>query len=71
SLSKNQGKIGSLMEILVEARSENGIFYGRSSYQAPEIDGVTFIKTKNAKIGTCMQTRITEADEYDLTGVPA
>ncbi|MFP4453427.1 MAG: 30S ribosomal protein S12 methylthiotransferase RimO [Desulfobacterales bacterium] len=71
SLSKNQGKIGSLMEILVEARSENGIFYGRSRYQAPEIDGVTFIKTKNAKIGTCMQTRITEADEYDLTGVPA
>ncbi|MFW6011106.1 MAG: 30S ribosomal protein S12 methylthiotransferase RimO [Desulfosalsimonas sp.] len=70
SLSKNREKTGSVMEILVEGRSQDSRFFGRTQYQAPEVDGVTFIETDNAKIGTKMQVRVTDADEYDLTGVP-
>ncbi|MFP4194529.1 MAG: 30S ribosomal protein S12 methylthiotransferase RimO, partial [Desulfobacterales bacterium] len=71
SLSKNRRKTGSIMKVLVEGRSEDGWFFGRTQYQAPEVDGVTFIETDNAQIGTSMEVRITEADEYDITGVPA
>lgn len=70
SLSKNREKTGSIMEILVEGRSQDGRFFGRTQYQAPEVDGVTFIETDNTETGARMKVRITEADEYDLTGVP-
>ncbi|MFP3980106.1 MAG: 30S ribosomal protein S12 methylthiotransferase RimO [Desulfobacterales bacterium] len=70
SLAKNQEKIGSRMRVLVEGQSDDGRFYGHSQYQAPEVDGVTFIETNTAEIGTYMDLQITRADEYDLTGVP-
>lgn len=70
SLDKNREKIGSRVEVLVEGRAEDGRFYGRTRLQAPEVDGVTFIETQTAEIGKCMDIRITDADEYDLTGVP-
>ncbi|MCF8096115.1 MAG: 30S ribosomal protein S12 methylthiotransferase RimO [Desulfobacteraceae bacterium] len=71
SLTKNRSKIGSYSEVLVEGRTDDGRFYGRIRHQAPEVDGITFIETDNAKIGTYMNLYITGADEYDLTGVPA
>ncbi|MFW6081838.1 MAG: 30S ribosomal protein S12 methylthiotransferase RimO [Desulfosalsimonas sp.] len=70
SLYKNRKKIGGILEVLVEGRSEDGRFFGRTRQQAPEVDGATFIETENAGIGTYMYLRITDADEYDLTGVP-
>lgn len=70
SLAKNQEKIGSRIRVLVEGQSNDGRFYGRSQNQAPEVDGVTFIETNTAEMGTYMDLHITGADEYDLTGVP-
>lgn len=70
SLNKNREKIGSRVEVLVEGRAEDGRFYGRTRLQAPEVDGVTFIEAQTAEIGKCIDIRITDADEYDLTGVP-
>jgi ribosomal protein S12 methylthiotransferase len=43
SLAKNTQKIGQCMEVLVEGRDDQGRFYGRTRFQAPEVDGVTFI----------------------------
>lgn len=70
SLAKNREKIGRQMEVLVEGRTEDGRFFGRTRYQAPEVDGVTFIESGTAEIGGFVQVRILDADEYDLTGVP-
>lgn len=72
SLAKNREKIGQCTEVLVEDRAEDGRLYGRTRLQAPEVDGVTFIDNpgKSAAPGKTMKIRITDADEYDLTGVP-
>jgi ribosomal protein S12 methylthiotransferase len=66
----NQSLIGSVEEMLIEGKSEiPGYSYtGRLQRQAPDIDGVTHIKTKNKKPGDIVKCRIDSADEYDLYG---
>ena len=68
SNSINQGLIGSIQEILIEGKSDRGdyIYVGRCRRQAPEIDGVTYVKARQAKTGSFIQGRITAADDYDL-----
>jgi ribosomal protein S12 methylthiotransferase len=41
---------------------------GRCRRQAPEIDGITYIKKSKAPIGKIVKCKITFADEYDLFG---
>ncbi len=66
----NQKLIGSIQEVLIEEKSdrEGYAFVGRCRRQAPEIDGVTYIKGSNAKIGDIIHCKITAADHYDLFG---
>ena len=42
---------------------------GRTVYDAPDIDGVLFIKGEPPKQGTFFDAKITGSGEYDLTGV--
>ena len=60
--------IGSIQEILIEGKSDRSgyIYVGRCRRQAPEIDGVTYVKGKQAKTGSIIKGRITAADDYDL-----
>ncbi len=66
----NAALIGSTQEVLIEGKSdrEGYSFIGRCRRQAPEIDGVTYIKDGNAKIGRIVNCIITDADHYDLYG---
>jgi ribosomal protein S12 methylthiotransferase len=41
---------------------------GRCQRQAPEIDGVTYIKGAQLKIGSIVKCEIIAADDYDLFG---
>ena len=61
-------KVGMTIKVLVdEADGHQAV--GRSSADAPEIDGVVHInKAKNAKAGDFAQVRITRADAHDLHG---
>ena len=70
SHSINQGLIGSLQEVLIEEKSDRPDFdfAGRCRRQAPEIDGITYIKGANAKIGSIVKCKIVSADDYDLFG---
>lgn len=70
SHSINQSLIGSTQQVLIESKSdrEGYAFIGRSRRQAPEIDGVTYVKDADAKIGRFVHCRITGADHYDLFG---
>jgi ribosomal protein S12 methylthiotransferase len=67
----NQALIGSIQEVLVEGKSERSgyNFIGRSRRQAPEIDGVTYIKARQAKVGSIIKCKIMSADDYDLFAV--
>jgi ribosomal protein S12 methylthiotransferase len=63
-----QGKVGSLDEVLIEGKSDlpDYPFIGRNSRQAPEIDGVTYVRGKRLRPGQIIPVRIRAADEYDL-----
>jgi len=47
---------------------ENGFMIGRTWMDAPEIDGVIYLKGKG-KIGDLVKVRVEEHDEYDMKGV--
>ena len=67
---KNEEKIGSTVEVLVEGYdSYIKCFYGRSAADAPEIDGkVFFMSPKSLEIGSFVNVIINDVIEYDLLG---
>ena len=67
----NHALIASIQEVLVEGKSDiaDYPYIGRCRRQAPDIDGVTYIKGENLSAGDFVTCRITAADEYDLFGV--
>jgi ribosomal protein S12 methylthiotransferase len=58
--------------VLIEEDLGNHMFAGRTCFQAPEVDGVTYVNTAASghelPIGGFAWTRITDAMEYDLMG---
>ncbi len=68
SLEKNKSKIGKKMTVLVEGKSEENGFFGRSQAEAPEVDGLIYIKGNKIKVGDFVEVKITEALDYDLIG---
>jgi len=70
SAAINKKLIGSVQEVLIEEKSdrEGFAFLGRCRRQAPEVDGITFIRNHNAEIGRIIKCKITAADHYDLYG---
>jgi ribosomal protein S12 methylthiotransferase len=71
SAELNQRRVDRIYEVLVEENPDQGVFIGRTMFQAPEVDGVTFIYADGLEIGTRVKVRITEAFEYDIAGEPA
>lgn len=68
SHEKYKKRIGQRMKVLVEGEGPQiGTLRGRFEGQAPEIDGVVFLKG-NAKPGQWVEAQILEALPYDLIG---
>jgi len=65
----NTGKrfIGRDLKVLIE-KKENNLFIGRTQYDAPEVDGVVFIKKVGLNIGDFYNAKIVDSYEYDLIG---
>lgn len=70
SREKHRGLIGKTVEVLIEGFSEETelLLQGRTSQQAPDIDGVVLINSGEACVGEMVRVRITESMEYDLLG---
>jgi ribosomal protein S12 methylthiotransferase len=72
SSENNQKYIGKIVKVLVEESLENNLFAGRTNFQAPEVDGISYINTSSLpfdlKIGSFTDMRVTDAMEYDLMG---
>ena len=64
--------VGRSLKVLIEEResgSEN-TYIGRSEYDAPDVDGVVFVRSPAAlKAGDFVKVMITDAYEYDLAGI--
>ncbi len=70
SREKHREFIGRTVDVLVEGYSEETelLLQGRTSQQAPDIDGVVLINSGTARIGEIVQVKITDSMEYDLIG---
>ena len=72
SAQNYQKYIGQMLEVLVEEAIEGGLFAGRAIFQAPEVDGMAYIKSgpqqPGPQIGSFSRIKVTDAMEYDLIG---
>jgi ribosomal protein S12 methylthiotransferase len=69
---KNQKHIGRTLQVLIEEDLGNRLFAGRACFQAPEVDGITYVNCAGSAIppaiGCFVRARINDAMEYDLMG---
>lgn len=68
SKTLNDKLVGRTVDVLVEENPEQGVYLGRTMFQTPEVDGVTFIYADGLEIGTFVKVRITQGFEYDIAG---
>jgi len=70
SFRRNRALIGQTEEVIVEGYSEETelLLKGRSSRQAPDIDGQVYITAGTADVGDIVLLRITDSSDYDLIG---
>jgi ribosomal protein S12 methylthiotransferase len=70
SFRRNRTLIGTIEQVIVEGYSEETelLLKGRSSRQAPDIDGQVYITSGNADVGDIVSLRITDSSDYDLIG---
>ena len=70
SLKRNEARIGSVEQVLVTDTDGNGGILGRSSREAPEVDGEIFVSCGDARPrpGQFIPVEILSAEEYDLRG---
>ncbi|MFW6323951.1 MAG: 30S ribosomal protein S12 methylthiotransferase RimO [Desulfovibrionales bacterium] len=62
---------GEEMDVLVDTVNPEwpGLFEGRVWFQAPEVDGVTYVSGEGIEPGEMVRARIEEAKTYDLVGL--
>jgi ribosomal protein S12 methylthiotransferase len=70
SKKKHKKMIGKVLPVIVEGFSDETelLLQGRTSQQAPEIDGMVYINDGVAKFGEIVMVEITDAHDYDLVG---
>ncbi len=60
-------RLGEETEVLVEGRDEEDRLYGHARFQAPEVDGLTYLRGL-AEPGDLVSVRLVESDVYDVVG---
>ena len=66
STERLAARVGKEIEVLIDEVDEDGAI-GRSSADAPEIDGCVYVDSQTAlKPGDKVRVRVTDSDEYDL-----
>jgi len=72
SAEKLKRNIGRTREVIIDdVHSSDEYFIGRSSSDAPDIDGLVYIEKtskQNIQVGDITQVTITDTDEYDMWG---
>jgi ribosomal protein S12 methylthiotransferase len=70
SFKRNRRLVDTVEQVIVEGYSEETelLLKGRTSRQAPDIDGQVYITAGNADVGGIVNLRITDSSDYDLFG---
>jgi ribosomal protein S12 methylthiotransferase RimO len=69
-----EGYVGETVPVVIERESDEwpGLYVGRAWFQAPEVDGVTYVGAPPEtplKLGDILEVEIEKADTYDLSGL--
>lgn len=65
----NEGFIGKTIPCIIESFTDDGYVMARSQNDAPEVDGIVYIKTDEQLVpGDIEDVKIIDCDEYDLIG---
>ncbi len=71
SKEKNSSYTGKIFKVLIDEKTKGAHteFLGRTSMDAPEVDGTCYLKsTKHLRIGSFRHVKIVDTLEYDLVG---
>jgi len=69
SLKINQKLKNRILKVLIEGYDEEKrMYYGRSYREAPDVDGLIYVKGKQLKLHEFYNVQIKQCYEYDLTG---
>lgn len=69
SRRNNEGLIGNNLEVLIEGKIGDNVWWGRSYREAPEIDPRVIVRGEKLRPGIFVPVRITAAAAFDLVGV--
>ena len=68
---KNEARVGRDEDILISSRSGRNLYLGRGYFQAPEVDGLTMVKSQaRLDLGSLVKTRLIGIRDYDMIGEP-
>jgi len=67
STRNNQKYLHQTLPVLIEKNPEAGLYLGRTAFQAPEVDGMTFVHADKLGLGKFATATITDTLDYDLT----
>jgi ribosomal protein S12 methylthiotransferase len=67
----NRRYIRRVIPVLIEKEVGQNMCVGRTFFQAPEVDGITWVKGKGLAAGQFSRVHISDATEYDLVGEAA
>ncbi len=62
----NRQFLGNTIEVIIDEKTKDG-YIGRSQYDAPEVDGTVYVRSKKAlRPGDFARVRVIDTLEYDL-----
>lgn len=68
---KNEARVGKDENILISSKSGRNLYLGRGYFQAPEVDGLTMIRSQaRLDLGALVKTRLIGIRDYDMIGEP-
>ena len=71
SAERLESMVGDEMEVLVDEPHPDwpGLFVGRAWFQAPEVDGVTYVSGPGVEPGALVTATVEEAHDFDLSAL--
>lgn len=64
----NKSLLGRVSKVLIDEKLEDARYFGRTEFDAPEVDGGVYVSGRNLKVGEFYKVKITDTLEYDLVG---
>lgn len=69
SLDRNRAFVGKTIDVLIDEKTDEGNYTGRTAADAPEVDNEVLVSGGDLAPGDLVSVDITDAMEYDLVGV--